>query len=161
MHGAISDDNVDSRMNDTLSRIRARAEQAQSVQDEQKQSTVDAASRRHEAAKPLLDAFADVQHHYVKIDVLKTIWPDDYQQRDDRARGLVTGVLGGERLPYGLRLRAPGGFRTWEVQVDWTGAYAYVASRETEGGRPHVNHFDRPEPWLDTFYQAMALMLEL
>jgi hypothetical protein len=148
-------------MNDTLNRIKAQAERARSRTDEQKQSTVDAAQQRHEAALPLLRAFADVKDHFVKIDVLKAIWPDQYHQRDDRARGLVVALLGGERQPHGLRLRVPRGFQTWEVTVTWTGDFAYVVSRESEGGRPVTTQFDRPEPWLDTFYQAMASLLEL
>ena len=148
-------------MNDTLSRIKAQAEQARNDRNQQKQSVVDAAQQRHEAALPLLKAFADVQNHYVKIAVLKTLWPDDYHRRDDRARGLVAGLLGGERQPYGLRLRAPGGYRTWEVQTGWAGDFLYVVSRETEGARPLLTQFDQPEPWLDTFYQAMATLLGL
>jgi hypothetical protein len=148
-------------MNDTLSRIRAEAERARASSEEGKLSSEESAMRRHRAALPLLGAFADVQHNFVKIEVLKRIWPKDYEQRPDRARGLVIARHGGDLHPCGLIFRIPGGFRSFEVQETWNGRLVYISSRETDGSRPQSWQFDTPEPWLDGFYKAMATLLEL
>ena len=126
-----------------------------------KASTVELARQRSEAAAPLLQAFADIQHRFVRIDVLKRIWPSDYQRRPDHARGLVAGVLGGERYPYGLSLFIPGGHAVFEVDLTWDGQLHYVSSRETTSTRPQAARFETPEPWLEEFYQTLAQLLEL
>lgn len=148
-------------MNDTLSKIKAKAEGARASVAEEKDSSLVMAQSRHEAALPLLKAFADIQDNFVKIEVLKRIWPTDYDRRPDRARGLVIAVLGGETYPCGLMFHSPGGVRSFEVRETWDGRLTYISSRETAGARPLFWQFDTPEPWLDGFYQTMATMLEL
>jgi hypothetical protein len=150
-------------MNDTLSRIKAQAERRRDsqAQAQGKASSMELAQRRSEAAKPLLAAFADVANAFVRIDVLKRIWPSDYQRRPDRARGLVIGLLGGEAHPYGLSLHIPGGQASFQVELTWDGKIMYVTSREVLSAQPHSAKFETPEPWLNEFYQMMATLLEL
>jgi hypothetical protein len=148
-------------MNDTLSRIKAQAERQRESQTAGKAATEESVLRRSEAAQPILKAFADIQHAFVRIDVLKRIWPSDYQRRPDRARGLLAGLLGGERYPYGLMLHIPGGQATFEVELTWDGKLMYVSSRETLSTRPRLVRVERPEPWLEEFYQTMSTLLEI
>ncbi|WP_147431155.1 hypothetical protein [Thiocapsa rosea] len=148
-------------MNDTLSKIKAQAERARSSQEEGKETSLEKAQRRHAAALPLLQAFADVQDNFVKIDVLKRIWPGDYDRRPDRVHGLVAAVLGGEAHPCGLMLHVPGGLCSFEVRETWDGKIIYTSSRETTGARHLLWQFDQPEPWLDGFYRTMAGLLEV
>ena len=148
-------------MKDTLDKIKAHAERVKSFRDGLKEGDHQAAARRHEAARPLLQAFADVQDQFVRVEILKGIWPQDYQRRNDRARGLVAGLIGPEAYPHGLRLFIPGGFRTFDVQEGWDGTLTYVSARETYGMRPHLAHFSEAEPWMDVFYETMATLLEV
>lgn len=148
-------------MNDTLSRIKAQAERQRESQTAGKAATEESVLRRNEAAQPIFKAFADIQHAFVRIDVLKRIWPSDYQRRPDRARGLLAGLLGGERYPYGLMLHIPGGQATFEVEMTWDGKLMYVSSRETLSTRPRLVRVERPEPWLEEFYQTMSTLLEI
>ncbi|WP_295385403.1 hypothetical protein [uncultured Thiodictyon sp.] len=148
-------------MNDTLSRIKAEAQRRQAAAARGKDSAQELAQRRQAAAAPLFKAFADVEGSFVRIDVLKEIWPDDYLRRPDRARGLVAGVLGGERYPCGLTLHIPGGQASYAVELTWDGKILYVSSRQTRTAQPQSWQFDRPEPWLDAFYHTMATLLEL
>jgi hypothetical protein len=148
-------------MNDTLSRIKAEAERRRVSDAMGKSSTLEQAQRRHEAALPLFKAFADVQDSFVRIDVLKRIWPSDYDRRPDRARGLVIGVLGGERQPYGLSLYIPGGQASYQVEATWDGKILYVSSREVSSARPQSWKFEAQQPWLDDFYLTMSSLLEL
>lgn len=148
-------------MNDTLSRIKAEAERRRNSDANGKATSQEQAQRRSEAAQPLFKAFADVQDAFVRIDVLKGIWPDDYQRRPDRARGLLMGVLGGERYPYGLSLFIPRGQASYQVEINWEGKILYIASREAAASRPQSRRFDTPEPWLEDFYLTMASLLEL
>lgn len=148
-------------MKDTLDKIRAHAERARSFRDDLREGDSLAAARRHQAFRPLLDAFMDVQDQYVRVESLKAIWPRDFQQRNERARGLLAALLGGERQPHGLRLYIPGGYRTFDVQENWDGTLTYVSARETEGMRPHIVNFSQLEPWLEVFYETMASLLEV
>jgi hypothetical protein len=148
-------------MTDTLSKIKAQAERQRESRTAGKAASEESAQRRSAAAQPLLKAFADVQNAFVRIDVLKRIWPNDYQRRPDRARGLLAGLLGGERYPYGLMLHIPGGQATFEVELTWDGKIMYVSSRETLSTRPRLVRVERPEPWLEEFYQTMSTLLEI
>lgn len=148
-------------MNDTLSRIKAEAQRRQAAAATGKNSSQEAAQRRHEAAAPLFKAFADVENSFVRIDVLKEIWPDDYLRRPDKARGLVMGLLGGERYPCGLTLYVPGGQVSYVVELTWDGKIVYVSSRQTKTAQPQSWKFETPEPWLESFYHTMATLLEL
>lgn len=148
-------------MKDTLDKIKAHAERARSFKDDLKDGDLQSAIRRHEAARLLLQAFSDVQDQFVRVDILKAIWPEDYQRRNDRARGLLAGVLGGERYPHGLRLYIPGGYRTFDVQESWDGTLSYIVARETYGMRPHIAHFSESAPWLDAFYETMAALIDV
>ncbi len=148
-------------MNETLSKIKAKAEGARASVAEEKDASLEMAQRRHQAALPLLRAFADIQDNFVKIEALKRIWPADYDRRPDRARGLVIAIHGGETYPCGLMFHAPGGVRSFEVRETWDGRLTYVSSREAAGARALFWQFNTPEPWLDGFYQTMAIMLEL
>ena len=147
-------------MNDTLSKIKAEADRRRESEAMGRASSVDLARRRSEAAVPLLKAFGDIQDAFVRIDMLKRIWPQDYQRRSDRARGLVAGVLGGERYPYGLSVHIPGGKATFQVELTWDGKILYVASREAHGSQS-ASKLETPEPWLEEFFKTMATMLEL
>lgn len=147
-------------MNDTLNRIKAEAERRRISDAMGRSSALELAQRRNEAALPLLKAFADVQDTFVRIDVLKRIWPDDYQRRPDRARGLIIGVLGG-RYPCGPSLHIPGGQASYEVEATWDGKIIYVSSREANASRPQCWKFDTPAPWLDDFYLTMGMLLEI
>jgi hypothetical protein len=148
-------------MNDTLSRIKAEAARRQAATATGKSSAQELAQRRHEAAAPLFKAFADVENSFVRIDALKEIWPDDYLRRPDRARGLIAGVLGGDRHPCGLALHIPGGQASYVVELTWDGQIVYVSSRQTKTAQPQSWKFEKPEPWLEGFYLTMATLLEL
>lgn len=147
-------------MNDTLSKIKAEADRRRESAAMGRASSADLARRRNEAAAPLLKAFGDIQDAFVRIDMLKRIWPQDYQRRPDRARGLVAGLLGGERYPSGLSVHIPGGKATFEVELTWDGKILYVVSREANGSQS-TSKVEKPELWLDEFFKTMATMLEL
>ena len=148
-------------MNDTLNRIKAEAERRRESIASGKSSSEEQKQRLSEAAAPLLKAFADVQNAFVRIEVLKRIWPEDYQRRPDQASGLLVGYHGGERFPCGLSLHIPGGSASFEVEETWDGKVFYHSSRDTMGSRPRFWKYESPGPWLDDFYQLLATMLEV
>jgi hypothetical protein len=148
-------------MNETLKRIKARVDQAVETRMTEAEKQAEMVRKRAAAAVPLFQAFKDVRHQLVKVSVLKSIWPEDFHNRDDHATVLVADILGDRRTPYGIRLHIPGGFRRFEVDVLSDGSLDYVAVRESLGGRPHVANFNSVEQWLDTFYITMGTLLEL
>jgi hypothetical protein len=148
-------------MKDTLSKIRAKSgdrSQAQAQQQDEQQRLL---NELHEAAKPLLKAFDEIKEQPLRIDVMKRIWPDDFDRRDDRAKALLTGYLGAPDRPHGLRLRVPGGLRTFTIERSFSGQLSYVAVRESFSGEPHARQFSSAEPWLEVFYDVLATVLEL
>jgi hypothetical protein len=148
-------------MNNTISRIKQVAENSQAAAARSQAKALEKAQRRHEAAKPLFKAFAEVQHAYVKIEVLKRIWPYDFQHRPDRASALVIGYLGDPRYPHGLSLHTPGGQASYEVELTWDDRIVYVSSKETGGSQPLSKKFSEPDSWLAGFYHTMAPLLEI
>lgn len=148
-------------MNDTVSRIKAEAERRRESNASVKSSSEEQKQRLSEAAKPLLKAFADVQNTFVRIDVLKRIWPEDYLRRPDQASGLLVGFHGGEHHPCGLSLHIPGGHASFVVEETWDGKVSYTSTREILGSRPRSWKYDAAGPWLDDFFQLMATLLEI
>lgn len=148
-------------MNDTISRIKQIADNSQISAARSKATAQEKVQRRHEAAKPLLKAFSDVQHSLVRIEVLKSIWPFDFQHRPDRASALVIGYLGDPRHPSGISFHTPSGQASYEVELTWDDRIVYVSSKETGGSQPQSKKFSEPDPWLAGFYHTMAPMLEI
>lgn len=148
-------------MNDTLSKIRQKAEksgESQVLRDESKDSE---AARRAKAAEPLLTAFREVQNEFVKIDLLKQIWPNDFDRRNDRLIGLLAEVLGGPRFPHGIKLQVPGGFRSFSVDPAGDGNLCYTSAREPHSGKAQYVNFQTEEQWMEFFYRTMAYILEV
>lgn len=149
-------------MKDTLSKIRQKSGNRTLAQEQEKDEKKRLAEERHAAAKPLIQAFAEIKDQPLRIDAMKRIWPDDFDRHDDRAIELVEAYLGGEKHPYGLRLRLPGGLRTFAVeQRAFSDQLSYVAVRESLSGAPHTRYFSSSEPWLELFYEVMATVLEV
>ena len=148
-------------MNDTISKIKQLAENSQIAAARSKATALEKTQRRHDAAQPLLKAFADVQNAPVRIEVLKRIWPYDFQHRPDRASALVIGYLGDPRRPHGMSFHTPGGQASYEVELTWDDRIVYVSTRETGGSQPQSKKFSEPDSWLAGFYHTMAPMLEI
>jgi hypothetical protein len=149
------------RMNDTLSKIRQKAGQTGESQILQQESKDSEAARRAKAAEPLLTAFRDIQNEFVKIDLLKQIWPNDFDRRNDRLLGLLSETLGDPRYPHGIKLLVPGGFRSFSVDFAADGNLLYTSAREPHSGRAQYVNFQNEEQWMEFFYKTMAYILEV
>ncbi|MFD2113145.1 hypothetical protein [Thiorhodococcus fuscus] len=148
-------------MNRTLDKLRELAqESALSAQDSQSK-----ARRTHEScaqlAAPLIRAFRDVESEFVRISVLKQIWPTDYHRRDDRVSVLLVGMLGPEEAPYGLKLIVPYGYLRFEVALKSDGLPVFSCVRDTQGQRPMSMDFPDADRWLEFFYKSIADLVEL
>ncbi|MBB1074680.1 hypothetical protein HUU62_09690 [Rhodoferax sp. 4810] len=148
-------------MNDTLSKIRAKAEHASDSQVTQQQTQQVAAAIRARAAAPLFAAFNDIKNEFVRVDLLKQIWPTDFDRRNDRVIGLVIEIIGGDAHPCGLKLQIPGGHRSFAVELAADGSIAYTSTREAQGGRPQYITFQNETQWMEFFYKTMAYILEV
>ncbi|MBK1647864.1 hypothetical protein [Rhabdochromatium marinum] len=148
-------------MSNTLSKIRQRASQTGESQMLEKETKDTLAMKRAKAAEPLLSAFREIQNEFVKIDLLKQIWPDDFDRRNDRLAGLVTEQLGGAQYPHGIKFLVPGGFRSFSVDISSDGNLCYTSAREPHSGRAQYISFQNEEQWMDFFYKTMAYILEV
>lgn len=148
-------------MNETLKRIKQQANKEVDSKllkkDEQRAHIL----RCVEAARPLFQAFEDIKGQFVKITILRQIWPTDYHQRDDHAPVLIAQVIGGDETPRGLMFHLPGGHRRFETELQPDGEMGYIVSTDMAGTRPQYITFASTEPWLDMFYKTMAHLLEL
>jgi hypothetical protein len=148
-------------MNDTLSKIRQKVGQTGESQLLQQETKDQAAEQRARAAKPLIDAFRDIQNEFVRIELLKQIWPNDFDRRNDRLAGLLVEWLGGAQRPHGIRLQVPGGFRSFSVDLAGDGNLCYTSTREPHSGRAQYITFQNEEQWMEFFYKTMAYVLEV
>ncbi|SDY08192.1 hypothetical protein SAMN05421644_12815 [Allochromatium warmingii] len=114
-----------------------------------------------ELAAPLVQAFRDVQGEFVRIAMLRRIWPDDYDQRDDHVAGLLLDWIGPESAPQGLKLAMPGGSLTFEVALKRDGSAVFTCVRDTLGQRPAMMDFANRDDWLEFFYKSIAELVEL
>lgn len=148
-------------MNPTLQKLRALAQESVlSAQDsELKERHVDLSCAQ--LAAPLIRAFKDVENEYVRISILRQIWPDDYDRRDDRVSGLLMSMPGPEQAPYGLKIAMPHGFLSFEASLCKDGSPVFTCIRETDGQRPISMDFPDGERWLEYFYKIVADVVEL
>jgi hypothetical protein len=148
-------------MSNTLSKIRAKKDHANDSQVIQNQSEQVSALKRSQAAIPLLNAFNDIKGEFVRIELLKQIWPKDFDRRNDRLVGLVMEVLGGETYPYGLKFYIPGGYRSFAVELGQDESLIYTTTREADSGKPQYVTFRDQEQWMDFFYKTMAYIIDV
>ncbi len=148
-------------MNPTLKKLREIAQESvMSVQDLELKDQRLLATRAQLAA-PLLRAFADVEQEFVRVAVLRQIWPTDFDRRDDRVSGLLVEKLGPAIAPYGLKMALPHGFLSFEVTLKKEECPVFQCIRDTNGQRPLTMDFPDGQHWLDYFYKVIAEVVEL
>lgn len=148
-------------MNQTLQKLRELArESVLSAQDSELKDQRVIASCAQLAA-PLIRAFKDVEREYVRIAILRQIWPDDYDRRNDRVLGLLLDMRGTEAAQHGLKMAVPHGSLTFEVTLRADGSPVFRCIRETQGQRPIAMEFPDSDRWLEYFYKIIADVIEL
>lgn len=148
-------------MNPTLQKLREIAQESVLSTEGtmvKKQERIDSCS---ELAAPLIRAFRDVETEFVRISVLRQIWPHDYDRRDDRVAGLLLAMIGPEQAPYGLKLAVPHGALSFEVTLQSDGSPVFSCIRDTHGQRPMPMDFPNSDAWLEFFYKSIADLIEL
>ncbi|AFL75244.1 hypothetical protein [Thiocystis violascens] len=148
-------------MNPTLQKLRELAQESVLIAQDSELKERHVYSSCAQLAAPLIRAFKDVENEYVRISVLRQIWPDDYDRRDDRVSGLLMSMPGPERAPYGLKLAMPHGFLSFEATLRKDGSPVFTCIRETDGQRPLSMDFPDSEHWLEYFYKIVADVVEL
>ncbi len=148
-------------MNQTLQKLRQIADEnvLSGVESQNiKQAVCDSCS---ELAKPLIEAFRDVEHEFVRISIMRQIWPHDYDRRGDQVSGLLANFIGPRDAPSGLKLLVPHGSLQFEVALQLDGSAVYSCFRDTNGQRPLTMDFPNAEAWLEFFYKSIADLIEL
>lgn len=148
-------------MNQTLQKLRELAQE--SVLTAQGNELKDKEERAScaQLAEPLIRAFKDVENEFVRISIMRQIWPRDYDKRDDRVAALLVATLGPEHAPYGLKLVVPHGFLRFDVSLSTDGSPVFSCVRDTDGQRPMNMDFPDGERWLEYFYKCIADLVEL
>ena len=148
-------------MNTTLQKLRELAQESVLSSEDtsiRKQEIIASCS---ELAAPLIRAFKDVEKEFVRISVLRQIWPHDYDRRDDRVAGLLISFVGSDEAPYGLKLAVPHGSLRFEVSLKGDGSPVFSCYRDTHGQRPLAMDFANGDDWLEFFYKSIADLVEL
>ena len=112
-------------------------------------------------AAPLIQAFRDVEQEFVQIEMLKQIWPLDYERRNDRVAGLLVSLLGPPDYPSGLRILIPHGQVSFDIDLKEDGSTLFRCTRETDGQRPRIMEFVTREPWMEYFYRLIADVIQM
>ncbi|NEV62912.1 hypothetical protein [Thiorhodococcus minor] len=148
-------------MNQTLQKLRELAQESVlSAEDSIVQKREIFASCA-ELAAPLIQAFRDVENEFVRITVMRQIWPYDFDRRDDRVAGLLVNMIGPKEAPIGLKIAVPHGFLQFEVIMKPGSPPVYSCVRDTHGQRPLAMDFPSSEAWLEFFYKSIADLIEL
>lgn len=148
-------------MNHTLEKLRELAQESVLTAQDSESKTRQKFASCAQLAAPLVRAFKDVEKEFVRISILKQIWPIDYHRRDDRVSVLLVGMLGSTDAPYGLKLAVPHGFLRFEVTLKSDGSPVYSCIRDTDGQRPMSMDFANRDSWLEYFYKSIADLVEL
>lgn len=115
------------------------------------------------AAAPLVEAFRDLEDQYVRIEMLREIFPRDYDRRDDRVRGLLVEYLGdaGAGLLNGVAFHVPNGEIRFRVSHTRERGLTYLATRNLGTLRASSREFVVREDWIDHFFRIMADLVEV
>lgn len=148
-------------MNQTLQKLRELAQESVLSAEDNLIKRHEVAASCADLAAPLIRAFKDVEHEFVRISVLRQIWPYDYDRRDDRVAGLLLAMIGPEQAPYGLKLAVPHGSLQFEVTLKRDGSPVFSCVRDTHGQRPSAMDFANGQDWLEFFYKSIADLVEL
>lgn len=148
-------------MNRTLDKLREIVQESELTALDSRLRDRQTSQSRAQLAAPLIDAFRDVEQQFVRISVMRQIWPRDYDRRDDRLAGLLVSMSGPEQAPYGLKLLVPQGSLRFEVLLEASGAPRFICIRDTLGQRPAAMDFTDAESWLEFFYKSIADLIEL
>lgn len=148
-------------MNQTLQKLRELAQESVLSAEDSVVQKRELFASCAELAAPLIQAFKDVENEFVRISVMRQIWPYDFDRRDDRVAGLLVNTIGPRDAPIGLKIAVPHGFLQFEVIMKPGSPPVYSCVRDTHGQRPLAMDFPTKDAWLEFFYKSIADLIEL
>ena len=148
-------------MSKTLERLRAQARQIQQDSDVARLRVEALRTSRASAAAPLVQAFDDVKDQLVRVQVLRKVWGEQFERRDERLAGLLLERLQIADAVHGLKIRIAGGTMSFLVDVGQDQGLVFLCIRETQGLPPTIKTFVDQEHWLDFFIKVLADMIEI
>lgn len=119
-----------------------------------------AAARRSQGMEPLLAAYLDLEDQYLRVSVLRAIWPLDFDKRDDAFRNLLLGYVHHDDLICGIRIRTPTGNMTFVTELGPMNEYVYIYTYDSNGLRPQTRQLTNVEDWLNIFYTETAKLID-
>ncbi len=148
-------------MKRTLDSLQAIADEAAAEKRRASERRLAEFGRLAKEAEPLLQAYADLEQHFVRINVLKKIWGSEFDVRGDRLHGLLLGFVEEHGHRYGVRLRSPSGQLRFFVDTRADGVFVYRTTSDASDGRANSKEFVDRDEWMRYFLGIMAQMLEL
>jgi hypothetical protein len=123
---------------------------------EQQEKRLVSAERRAAAMEPLFNLLRDLEAHYIPVPVMRQLWPDGFDRRDDRAASLILGYLMEEGFRCGVKLRTLTGTKTFETEIRNTGDVAFLYTNDSAAFQPVTREFANQNDWLNLFLREMA-----
>jgi hypothetical protein len=117
--------------------------------------------RLEQAAAPILTAYSDLKDQYLRVSVLKQLWPDDFGSRGDRVSALLLGFVAERGMNYGLAIRVPAGQMRFFVQQQKNDELIYIATRDIGDAPPAIREFINRDDWVGYFLRTLANMIDL
>jgi hypothetical protein len=109
----------------------------------------------------MIAAFRELEEQYVCVGVLRTIFPEDFDRRDDRVRSLLIEFLGDvdAELLTGVAFRIVGGEIRFRVSRGREDGLVYLATRSSGALRSN-REFVLPGDWMDYFFRVMSELID-
>jgi hypothetical protein len=119
-----------------------------------------AALRRGEAMRPLIEVLGDLEDQYIRVSVMRLLWPHDYAQRDDRVRSLIQGFVLEEGIKCGIKLKSVGGSETFSTEIIGRDELSFVYAYDSAALQPQTRTFANQRDWMNLFINQMAKVIE-
>lgn len=146
--------------NETRDKLKQFLERKNSENEQQKVQEYAAAVRRSEGARPLLSAYSNLADQCLRVEVLRAVWPLDFDKRDDTFKNLLLGYVYEKGLICGVRIKTPTGNMTFETELGAMNDYVYIYTYDSNSIRPSTQRFSNGEEWLNLFLMQAAKLID-
>lgn len=147
--------------NQILAKLRDIQQQRFELEQDVAQRHRRAMATKAELAAPLVAAFREIENEYASIRMMKQVWPDDFSRKPDRVSVFLSGFVGPEDAPHGIRLFIANGKLTFEASTFANRPPDLVSTKEVFGQKSVMIEFPNHDKWFEYFLRVLSEMVEL
>jgi len=148
------------KTNESRDRVKQILEYKSSEKKQQEIQAHTSAVRRSQGAAPLLAAYSEIEDQYLRVSVLRALWPLDFDKRDDAFRSLLLGYIYDHERICGIKIQTPTGRLTFETELDSMNEYVYIYTYDSDSIRPKTHRYSNQEDWIKNFFTQAAMLID-